>query len=215
MTDNSATQKVNWYDVKDPHPAALPNLQALVDYMFEHRHTNALTPVTAYRLSKDLNKHPKQLYGLIENRPGFVKVYKDGKPQGYYYDFELFGSIYPARYTEHRGKSALLIKDMTDYTVEANKQIDKKFAQAVEEVKAAKREYIPDLPEIIVPGNGKRVKAIVEFPVVEDLKGATFIAFDQLMDRNRSDRLREESGVMLVRILLTSQLPKDNNGQVT
>lgn len=120
---------VDWYSVKDPHPAALPNLNALVSYMVAKGHTHNQNTVTPYRLAKDLDKHPKQINSLIMNRPGFVWVVRDGKSLGYYWNQADFGGFYPQTLTGHRGRRMLSVEDLKMTEIESVAEFNERMPE--------------------------------------------------------------------------------------
>lgn len=204
-----AHEYIDWFGVKDPHPAALPNLQNIVDYMVAEKAVHNTHPLSIYAIAKRMGKQHKQIAQLLRGRPGFVEVHRDGKFQGYYYDYVTFTDKYPSNYRDLKRTRVLLSEDIKE-TLHDNVQefndrmpeLAKKFRQEVNNT--------PDLPEFAIPGGGKRARMIVEFSVAEDPQQQILIAFDRLADP-RFPENREKNGIKLLSGLLSSRLPKEND----
>jgi hypothetical protein len=204
-----AHEYIDWFEVKDPHPAALPNLQNIVDYMVAEKAVHNTHPLSIYAIAKRMGKQHKQIAQLLRGRPGFVEVHRDGKFQGYYYDYVTFTDKYPSNYRDLKRTRVLLSEDIKE-TLHDNVQefndrmpeLAKKFRQEISNV--------PDLPEFAIPGGGKRARMIVEFSVAEDPQQQILIAFDRLADP-RFPENREKNGIKLLSGLLSSRLPKEND----
>lgn len=161
---------IDWYNIKDPHPMALPNLQKIVDYMISEKAITNVQTVSIYGVAKYLGKQHKQATQLLRGRPGFVEVHRDGKFRGYYYDYANFGSHYPANYRDLKRTKVLLSEDLKDSNLEAVATIKQTMENAA---KGARNMptfvMLPDL-------EGKRETLAVDFvckpPVdaVADLK---------------------------------------------
>lgn len=145
---------------------ALPNLQRIVDFMLAEKATHHLSTVSIYGVAKHLGKQHKQATQLLRDRPGFVEVHRDGKFQGYYYDYEHFGSHYPANYRDLKRTKILLSEDLKDANAEAAKTIQAKFDKAV---KDAGR---PSEPDITLLSNieSRRQDLTVNFPYVDRMQ---------------------------------------------
>lgn len=127
---------VDWYNVKDPHPAAIPNLNSLVSYMIAKGHIENQSPVTPYRLAKDLDKHPKQIASLIKGRPGFVKVERDGNSLGYYWDKATFGGYYPQTFAGHRGRKLLSVESVRAVEASQVKEFNDRLPEMAKQLRA-------------------------------------------------------------------------------
>lgn len=133
-----AHEYIDWFEVKDPHPAALPNLQNIVDYMVAEKAVHNTHPLSIYAIAKRMGKQHKQIAQLLRGRPGFVEVHRDGKFQGYYYDYVTFTDKYPSNYRDLKRTRVLLSEDIKE-TLHDNVQefndrmpeLAKKFRQEV------------------------------------------------------------------------------------
>lgn len=143
------TTTVDWFNVKDPHPMALTNLQRVVDYMIAEGAIHRLHTLSLYNIAKAMDKHQKQITQLIRDRPGFVLVEQNGKSGGYYYDFNNFGGTYPSNYRDLRRTRVLAIEDLTE-------SVHKDTVEAVKVTKQVMEENIARL-----------AKPAVDYPTVE------------------------------------------------
>lgn len=139
---------MSWYDIKDPHPAAMPNIQQAVDYMLAQGATHHLNTVSIYALAKHLNKQHKQVTMLIRNRPGFVLVENNGKSRGYYYDHRHFGSTYPSQYRELRGKRIISVEVIEETIATENIKAVATIKQTME---TAAKDAVRNKPDFEMP----------------------------------------------------------------
>lgn len=149
---------IDWYSAKDPHPAAIPNLNTLVGYMVANGHTHNQNVVTPYRLAKDLDKHPKQIGSLITNRPGFVRVIRNGKSLGYYWKQDTFGGFYPQTLVGHRGRKLLSVEDLKTTEVETVQQFNERMPEMAKQFR--EETLKPDFELPLFDGQEARVRTI-------------------------------------------------------
>jgi hypothetical protein len=206
--------ELDWFEVKDPHPASLVNIQRVVDHMVTVGATNKFAPISLYAIAKAIGRQQKQITQLIRDRPGFIRVESNGKSRGYYYDSKNFGMKYPAVYGVLRTRNDLLAVEDVEQAVRTEvKETVQEFNDRMPELAKKFRQEIsnvPDLPEFAIPGGGKRARMIVEFSVAEDPQQLIMLAFDRLADP-RFPENREKNGIKLLSGLLSSRLPKEND----
>lgn len=176
---------LDWFNVKDPHPAALPNLQKIVDFMIAEKAIHNAHTVSIYAIAKHLDKQHKQAAQLLRGRPGFVEVHRDGKFQGYYYDYLNFGDYYPSSYRDLKRIRVLLSEDiketMRENVQEFNERMPEMAKQLARAVEVAKQPD-PDFVFTEVPGR-KQVRLLLEFPLTTE---------DANMDESRIMLLAQE-----------------------
>jgi hypothetical protein len=127
--------ELDWFEVKDPHPASLVNIQRVVDHMVTVGATNKFAPISLYAIAKAIGRQQKQITQLIRDRPGFIRVESNGKSRGYYYDSKNFGMKYPAVYGVLRTRNDLLAVEDVEQAVRT-------------EVKETVQEFNDRMPEL-------------------------------------------------------------------
>lgn len=147
MTENNTDRNIDWWEIRDPHPAALPNLRQVVDYMINMGATNNMNTLSVYALAKMLNRQHKQVAMLIKDRPGFVQVIRDGKSLGYYWDRATFGSTYPERFNTFRGKPVKAVEDLASSHIEVIRNFNRDIPEMAKKLRAEADKPDLDLPK--------------------------------------------------------------------
>lgn len=204
---NNKHEYVDWYEVKDPHPAALTNLNRLVSYMVAKGHIHNAGPVTPYRLAKDLGKHPKQIASLIKDRPGFIQLIRDGNSLGYYWDKATFGDFYPQTYSGHRGRKLLAVESANANEIANVKALNDNLPAMARQLRAEVNK--PDL-ELPAFGEAERVTSMVKFSLlpVEIAKDMLQTAVRNMADGKLND---DDATDILTSLLSLSAHSKDKN----
>lgn len=175
---------IEWFDIKDPHPAALVNIQRAIDHMVSVGATNKFAPISIYAITKALSKQQKQVTQLIRDRPGFVQVLHNGKSRGYYYDAKNFGMKYPAIYGVLRTRTDLLaVEDVeTSYKQDRGETVQEFNERMPEMAKQFRQETLkPDFELPLFDGQEAKTRTInFSYLPVEIAKDMVQVAAKQI-----------------------------------